>query len=135
VLRVVRSLRKTTLLAAATVLALACSACASSSHVEAPPWLKKNAAQMVERLDDPSAKISYVLGPFPLVVVQGHLSCASCTHFNSAPVTGATAAARYDAGTHANTEFAIVKGGFKGAVRVVCTSHGSFCESGGGSTR
>jgi hypothetical protein len=47
----------------------------------------------------------------------------------------ATAVARYDARTHRNTEFDIVKGGFDGAVRVVCTSHGPFCARTGATQR
>ena len=109
------------------VLALVGAACGSSASVEVPPWLKDNALNLKERLGDSEAKISYVLGSFPIAVVQGHLTYAA----HGGPVTGSTAAERYDARTHRSTVLTITKDGVQKTLGSLCEHFGAQCATGG----
>jgi hypothetical protein len=121
------------------VLVLIGSACGSSASVEVPLWLKDNALSMKQRLGDPKAKISYVLGSYPIAIVHGHLTCgAGCigpVPFVRAretySVTGSTAAERYEGRTHKVTVFTVSKHGVKEIVRELCKNFGPRCASGG----
>jgi hypothetical protein len=108
-----------------------CAACASSSGPKPPPWLEKNATLMKRTLGDPDAKISYVVGPYPIAVVQGHLTCSQCSRPAGVPAqTGSAAAVRYDGKTHQTTDFGIVQGSARQAVNGVCSTHGRGCRHG-----
>jgi hypothetical protein len=102
--------------------------------------LKDNALNLKAQLRDPDATISYVLGSYPIAVVHGHLTCDSCSgppvrekdgSTRTHPVTGSTAAVRYDGRTHRLTDLAITKGGVKATVDSLCESLGPLCASGG----
>jgi hypothetical protein len=112
------------------VLALVGAGCGSSTSVEVPPWLKDNALHLKDRLGDSKATISYVLGSFPIAVVQGHLTYAA----HLGPVTGSTAAERYDGRTHRSTILTIMKGGAQKTLRSLCEHFGPRCTSGGPSS-
>jgi hypothetical protein len=109
------------------VLTLVGSGCGSSASVEVPPWLKDRALNLKDRLGDSRATISYVLGSFPIAVVQGHLTYAA----NLGPVTGSTAAERYDGRTHRSTVLTITKDGMKETLCSLCENFGPLCASGG----
>lgn len=117
---------------------LACVGCASSASGPKPPeWLEKSALGMKQSLHDPDAKLSYVLGPFPIAVVRGHLTCGGCPRPAEAPAQrGSAAAARYDGGTHESTDFSIVRGSTRAAIHGVCyVHHDPSCSRGGVAVR
>jgi hypothetical protein len=112
-------------------LGLVAAGCAGSYGPKPPPWLEKNAKAMAKSLGDSGAKVSYVLGPFPIAVVQGDLTCSQCSRPAGVPVqTGSAAAGRYDGHTHEGTDFSIVQGGIRDAIRGVCSTHGAGCRHG-----
>jgi hypothetical protein len=105
-----------------------------------PLWLKDNALSLKERLGDPKAKISYVLGSFPIAIVHGQLTCRECSgpavikkdgSTRTYPVTGSTAAERYDGRTRELTILTITKHGVQETVRSLCENFGPLCASGG----
>lgn len=119
-------------IACVSAVALLSVACASSSGPKPPSWLEKNAKQMVKSLGDSKANISYVLGRFPIVIVQGELTCGQCSRpFGVPQQTGSIAAGRYDGRTHQGTDFTIGSGTVRRVVAGVCSTHGGACASGG----
>jgi hypothetical protein len=121
-------------LAVLAAVSLLAAGCAGSSGAKPPPWLVKNAKAMAERLGDPGAKVSYVLGPFPIAVLQGHLTCSDCPRPDgAASPKGSVAASRYDAHTRDSTELVILHrghGGVRQAISAVCRGHGPSCRHG-----
>jgi hypothetical protein len=119
-------------IAAVAAIALLNIGCASASQSKAPPWLRKDAKLMAAELGDPHAKISYVLGPFPIAVVEGDLTCGGCSRPGpEVPAqTGSVAAARYDGGTYEVTDFAILHGSLRQAVAGQRTTSGPLRRRG-----
>jgi hypothetical protein len=122
------------------ILAFIGAACGSSSNVDVPSWLRDKALSLKAQLGDSEARISYVLGSYPIAIVHGHLTCGGGSCLGPVPyarkgtipsVTGSTAAERYDGHTHRRTIFTVSKHGVEETVRSLCQGFGPLCASGG----
>jgi hypothetical protein len=87
---------------------------------------------MRENLGDRNATISYRLGPAPLVIVQGKLTCGSCSGpVGSGPLKGSVAVSRYDAYARQGRDFTIGHGTVRQSVASLCRAYGPSCARGG----
>lgn len=87
---------------------------------------------MKVNLRDPDATISYRLGPAPLVIVQGDLTCSDCSGpGSSGPLTGSVAVSRYDAYARQGRDFTIGDGTVREIVASLCRAYGPTCARGG----
>jgi hypothetical protein len=114
-------------LLSATVL-LTTAACGSSGGPEAPRWLEEKASGLVEEFDDPSASVSYVVRPVPVVVLEGSLRCPDCSGPISERPSGSAAAIRFDPKTHVFGDWSLVDGDGCEALRALGRPYGGWCS-------
>jgi hypothetical protein len=119
--------------AGAIAIAALSTGCASSSSGPKPPaWLLEDARSMFANLGDPNAKVSYRLGPAPLVIVEGDLTCAQCSGPpGSGPRRGSVAVSRFDAYARQGRDFTIGEGTVRELVASLCRAYGPSCARGG----
>jgi hypothetical protein len=105
----------------------AVSGCGSSKG-HPPRWLEQRARAYAVVFGDPDAKLSYVLEPVPVVVLEGELQCGLCGGgaFDGG-LTGRAAAIRFDPKTHAFGDSAISDGDRCAALRALGRPYANWC--------
>jgi len=104
------------------------AACGSSGRPEAPRWLEEKTTALLEDFDDPSADISYILRPVPVVVLEGSLRCPDCSGPAAERPTGTAAAVRFDPKTHVFVDWSMVDGDACEALRALGRPYGGWCS-------
>ena len=115
-------------LALALLVVLAAGSGCGSSKRQAPRWLEQRALAYAVVFGDPDAKVSYVLGPVPVVVLEGRLQCGLCGGgaFDGG-LMGSAAAIRFDATTHAFGDSAISDGDGCDALKALGRPYADWC--------
>lgn len=113
-------------LALLVVVALG-SGCGSSKQ-HAPRWLEQRAHAYAVVFGDSEAKVSYVLQPVPVVVLEGRLQCGLCGgRAFGGGLMGSAAAIRFDPTTHAFGDSAISDGDGCDALKALGRPYAGWC--------
>lgn len=110
------------------MLVLATVGCGSSHRREPPRWLEKKASALGDQFGDSSAKVSYILRPVPVVVLEGSLQCPDCSGPIAERPTGSAAAIRFDPKTHVFGDWSLVDGDGCEALSALGRPYGGWCS-------
>jgi len=113
---------------ASLALLLTTAACGSSGRPEPPRWLENKARGLVEQFNDPSADVSYIVRPVPVVLLEGSLRCPDCSGPISERPTGSAAAIRFDPKTHVFADWSLVDGDRCEALRALGRPYAGWCS-------
>ena len=115
-------------LALALVVVLSGAIGCGSSNRHAPRWLEQRAEAYAVVFGDPDAKVSYVVQPVPVVVLEGELECGLCGGgaFGGG-LTGSAAAIRFSPTTHAFGDSAVSDGDGCAALKALGRPYANWC--------